>query len=167
MESGEIFVLALAGATFYMFLRFRLMQAAQPYRIELARRGEAILADPRLSLHHKNHVRFMLDSAFSRIVAPIAVVALPFVVLALMFSRKLRERSRAVWRVSDEDLRKEVEEVDRLFTRSIAMTSPLLAIVLLLERAVLLSLAALVRYPIDVVDIAADKAYSMYRAHCA
>jgi hypothetical protein len=79
--SGALVVYAIAVR--------RLQRAAQPLRIELAGKGEWLLSSNYLSKEIKDHVLFLLDSAFgSRLVLLFSILAMPIIAVWLLIYPK-------------------------------------------------------------------------------
>ena len=82
-------VILSGGLVVYAIAVRRLQIAVQPLRIELAEKGEWLLSSNYLSKEIKDHVTFLLDSAFSsRLVLLVSIFALPIIAVWLLIYPK-------------------------------------------------------------------------------
>jgi hypothetical protein len=137
-------LLVLAYAVFCS----RLLHATQSLRLELARRGEALLLDQRLPEHRRKLVHLMLDNPFNGFVAPTLAALLPFWALweipriALFKVRRLRLDGGIDRGIVDEETRSDFRRVAELFATSVMAVSPLAAVIVATECAILFVLSA-------------------------
>lgn len=162
MNPGELLLYVLVAVAVWAFVSLRLMQAMQPLRLELARRGEVIFARKDLPTAHRKLVQFMLDEAYSGWVLLVAIFMYPLIVIVFSMDSKFRARSAAAWRIADKSVREDIENLDRLFTLSVSAASPISAALFWIERAVLATLLAILAKPLDYVGIAFDQVLNAY-----
>jgi hypothetical protein len=115
------------------YLHRRLLVAAQPLRLELAKRGDALLRDSHLPPRARGMVTFVLDHAFgmSALLA-IAIVAIP-VAVPIMIVRGEMQRDADETASMKGALRAEYDQLMSLHGRIIFATNPFLMTVALLE----------------------------------
>lgn len=134
-----------AGLALLVSISWRLKKSAQPLRLELATRGEAVLADPHMPAAVKDYVRMLLRTAFGMRTFLIgAIVFLPFASLAIIaFPRLLTDATNEL-SIADPAKRAEFRDLSRLHDRITLANNPLLFGAFLLEAAVLLPFVAMV-----------------------
>jgi hypothetical protein len=91
-------VILSGGLVVYAIAMRRLQRAVQPLRIELAEKGERLLASNYLSRDAKEHVRFLLDSAFGlRLVLLVCLFSMPiFAIYYLIYPKPLLAMDRSL-----------------------------------------------------------------------
>jgi len=122
-----------------VFLHQRLNQLAQPLRLELAEKGERLLAHSDLPPEIRAEVSFMLNTAFGIGAAmALAVVTMPFVVVGvLLFRRDILARAlRDVSALTPEQAAL-YYDISRLHSRLTTAAQPLLSTILEAEFLVL------------------------------
>ena len=134
------------------------MEAMQPLRLELAERGEWLLANPRLPAYHRPILEFMLDNAYSGWVMVLSTVLIPIVFIEFVLRPRRRAAMRAASNIADKEVRREFGCVDGLFFKSAIAANPLFACVVLVERVVLIAVLVLLKKPLEIVDLILDKA---------
>jgi hypothetical protein len=133
-------ILPLAGVAVFVAASAahrRLVRAAQPLRLLLAEKGEALLVHPRLSKELRETVKFMMDRAFgNRFGLLLGIVIIPTIALCMIFrpssvATQMRRLSNA-----DPEVQALFTEVMRLNDRITLANHPIL--LLLLETEILL-----------------------------
>jgi hypothetical protein len=155
-----LIVISLLAVLAYAVLCSRLLHVTQPIRLELARRGEALLRDEHLPSHRRKLVRSMLENPFNGFVVPTLTVLLPFWSLwelpRIAISKRRREHSAGgISRgIVDEETRSEFWRVAQLFATSVLAVSPLAAVILAAECGILFILSS---YLPDVLGALGEK----------
>jgi hypothetical protein len=112
--------LALLG---YVLLKLRLNRIAQPLRLQLADRGEALLADPNLPLHRRHFVEFELEGAFGRAgMLLFGFLAIPFLAVWCAVDSATEDDQY----ISNDAVRGRADEFDDLSTRIGFLNNPIL-----------------------------------------
>lgn len=145
-------VIIAASIPFGSFLHSRLATLAQPLRLELAEKGERLLAHPDLPKEIRSQVRFMLNTAFGMPVALLLplTLAFPFVaVIALLFRPDWLAQSLRDLSSLPPEQRAQFYEVMRIHDRVRTANHPVLQLVLELEFILLV--------PVGLVAIALSK----------
>jgi hypothetical protein len=142
---NEYFPVALAGALVAAtYAHRRLMRAAQPLRLQLAEKGELLLANPKVPKRHRRFVNAMLDSAFSNYMFLIfATCCIPIVAVLLIFDpdrviSKIKELSAA-----DAEVRTAIADLSKLHDRITFYNHPLLMLFIEFELLIAIPVAVL------------------------
>jgi hypothetical protein len=134
-----IAAMALCG---YLVVRIRMNDAAQPLRLEMARRGESLLANPALPKLWKEYVHFQLDRAFGATVHLMwGVVLIPLAAIAVVFCDKATQKLE----VEDKATKLDLMEFCALSEEVGLLNNPLLKTLTALEMNACLLTAALLR----------------------
>jgi hypothetical protein len=130
----------------YAFARTKLNEAAQPKRIELADRGEALLASPHLNETVKAHVRFCLRRAFgaSRSLI-IQIMFVPAVAAMALFSMGVIKRVLSSNKINDKATRADAREFFDLYDEITWLNNPILMLVFSVVFHTFITTACLVR----------------------
>ncbi len=118
-----------------LFLNGRLTMAAQPLRLELAEKGEALLAVSDLPKEVRSQVNYMLETAFGMgIPLLFSVLVFPFLGLAAVsFRRDLLARAERDYSTLPSEQRARLYELMRLHERITSANHPALQAVMELE----------------------------------
>lgn len=117
-------------------------EAAQPLRLELARRGEALLASQTLPEPWKGFVRFHLNHAFgARAHLAWGVLLVPFAAVIVLFS----DRRRAKIDVADAETKLKLIEFCSLADEIAWINNPILKVITTFEFNVILMFASIIR----------------------
>ncbi|HUZ12611.1 MAG TPA: hypothetical protein VMU93_07185 [Caulobacteraceae bacterium] len=155
MTVGDLLPVGIVALIpFGAFLHHRLNQLAQPLRLELADKGERLLAYRDLPREIRDEGAFMLDTAFGVGAAmPLAVLTMPFVaVIVLLFRRDILARAlRDVGALRPEQAAL-YYDTSRLHSRLTTANHPLLSTILEAEFLVMvafgLAVVALFKQPL-------------------
>ncbi len=143
----EYFPLGLAGALaiFYTVHR-RLNQAVQPLRLHLAERGEALLADPELPPSARDHVEFLLDTAFGmRATLLFGIFIVPVVAALFVVRNRWIRTSVDKMKIQNAESRARFYELCRLHDRITLSNHPILLPIIELQLVVFMPIAILLR----------------------
>ena len=139
-------VIAATALCAYAFVRLRLNEAAQPKRLELAERGEALLASGNLNDNVKSHVRYCLDRAFgARGDLLLHIIIIPAFALLVLFSMGTIKNIIASNKINDKAARNDAREFFQLYDQISYMNNPILATIVVVEFGILVSIAAVIR----------------------
>jgi hypothetical protein len=139
-------VLAVACLCLLVFVRNRLVQAAQPLRLEMAELGEPLLSSPHLNAHVKENVRFCLDHAFGARAMLIGEICfVPIYALIVLFKLQWVRDVALEYRVKDKEARADVADFFALYDRIAWINNPLLMLLLTVAFHLCVGLAILVR----------------------
>jgi hypothetical protein len=124
----------------------RIMQAAQPLRLELAEKGERFLARPELPPDVRGQVKWMLDSAFGlRKSIIMGFVAVPIIAILLIFRERYIVDFKENFAAMSNDSKVFFGEIMRLHSRITLANHPILWAVLELEIILIVSFAVLLK----------------------
>lgn len=145
--SSMLPILLTAILILWTWAQQRLRAASQPLRLQLAERGEKLLGDPQLPTHLRQHVSFLLETAFSsRGVLIFGLVAVPVILLVSIvnpvhFQKSLAKR----FTINNGETQLNFEEVNKLHSIITFSNHPILATLLDFEIAIFrtMSLAAI------------------------
>jgi len=128
------------GLALWSWAYYRLQRAAQPLRLELAKKGERLLGDPDLPVPMRDFVRFLLDTAFSnRAVLLFGIFYVPCIAFFIaVFPHKISKVMRR-FHIPNKETRAAFDEVMRLHDRITLANHPIL--LFLLEAEILLLVA--------------------------
>jgi len=152
LVSGTDIIIVAGAVIGWYFIQGRLARFIHPMRLELAREGEELLADARLSQAQRDLVRFQLENALDPWTAVIFTALLPFVVIGRIVG--LRCCSVKAGRIEDKELRSKYERVDAMFTRSIVCANLLAGVIFLAELALLTVFFAIIGRPWEALNSA-------------
>jgi len=112
----------------------RLLKAAQPMRLELAEKGERLLAYPKLPKDVRDHVRYLLDTAFgNRTMLILAALFAPLIVLAIAIMRESFLAYIKQFSIMDAEAKALHREVMQLHDRIMLASHPILWVLVELE----------------------------------
>jgi hypothetical protein len=136
-------VLIAALLCAYAWLRIRILSAIQPKRLELARRGETLLANPALNADAKDYVRFLLGHVFGmRVFLIFAILIMPVVVIALIAGFKAIDLHKAI---ANKEARLDLIEFEQLHDEITWANNPILKTIIELEYFVVGAIAIVIR----------------------
>lgn len=138
----EIIIPFVAAAALIVWSAFqgRLSRRAQPLRLQLADRGEALLARPDLTDETRKDVQFMLGTAFPRpFMLLFCVVVVPFVALYTVARPGMRTDMHRRYLQMSPKARTLYGEVRALHNRIVLANHPLLASIVVFEVAALMA----------------------------
>lgn len=123
----------------------RLIKAAQPLRLELAEKGERLIAHPGLPKHMQSQVRFLLDRAFNmRGVLLFGLVLVPVIALIAIVRPTKFLSFVDQTKIKDETANSDFIEFRRLHDRITLANHPLLLLLLEFEIVLFMPLGILV-----------------------
>jgi hypothetical protein len=124
----------------------RLKSAAQPLRLQLAEKGEKFLQLPNVSKEARNHVRFLLDRAFSmRTPLMVALFAIPIIAIAFVVHPRPFLRSATTMNQMEPNTRSAFFEICGLHDRITLTNHWLLLPLVELEIVLFMPLAIVLR----------------------
>jgi len=136
-------VLAAAALLVRSLAHRSLMKAAQPLRLELARKGELFLANPNVGTRNRASVEMMLNSAFGRFWMMLAaVVLMPIAMIFIMAPNGSYWKEEDARRKLAPELRAAYADIQSLHIRILFAHHPIC--MLLVELEVLLIAPAII-----------------------
>jgi hypothetical protein len=143
IDVAPLLVAASFGLLSWGYRRLRF--AAQPLRLELATKGEALLLESNVPENIRQSVTFMLDTAFSLKGALFfSIIFLPFFLVYIMFTRvKLNEVARDISLLSEVQ-RAKYYEIMKLHDKVTLANNPFLSLFFGLEFTILVPLFAII-----------------------
>ncbi len=130
----------------YLMMRIKMDEAAQPLRLDLARRGEVLLANPTLPDVWKKLVSFSLERAFgARAHLILGIVLIPVAALIVFFGDRIHVKNE----ISDKATRLDLLEFCALFEEISWINNPVLKAITTIEINIVLLFASLVRIVIS------------------
>ena len=139
-------ILIVAALLFWTWASLRLERAAQPLRLELARKGERLLGDTELPDVHRDLVKGLLDSAFSSrgMLFAFMILVPVFAVTLLFMSRQNLVREFSQFRIKNSETRTAFDDVMRLHDRIMFANHPILYIIVEIEFTLFVKIAWLI-----------------------
>jgi hypothetical protein len=143
MNFGPVILAALL--CIFVYLQNKLLSAIQSKRLELARRGEVLLASQALNAEAKDYVRFLLNHAFGmRVILIFELISIPFIVLIIMFRISLLDTT-VHSAINDKGVRLDLIELETLHNEITWANNPFLNMIVEIEYSILISLAVVIR----------------------
>lgn len=142
---NEYWPVAIAGGLVAAsYIHRRLMQAAQPLRLELAEKGELLLANPKLSKYERLFVTALLDSAFSNwTFFVIAIFAVPVVAIFLVVNPARLSSSMNRLLPQDNELKAMIADLSKLHDRITFYNHPIFMLIIEFELLIIIPIAVL------------------------
>jgi hypothetical protein len=141
-DFAPVLIAALLCA--FVWLRNRLSAAIQPKRLELAQRGETLLANPALNAEAKSYVRFLLDHAFGmRMFLIFGLFMIPAIVLIIILKIKTKGIREIDLHssISNKEARLDLIEFEKLHEDITWANNPLIQTVIEIEYFVVVFIA--------------------------
>lgn len=139
-------ILIVLALILWTWASLRLERAAQPLRLELAKKGERLLGDNELPDIHRDLLKDLLDTAFSGRASLCAfIVLLPVFSFVLLFlSRQTLIREFGRFRIKNTETRAAFDEIMRLHDRIMFFNHPILYVLVEFEFIFFFKLALLI-----------------------
>ncbi len=124
----------------------RLNRAVQPLRLRLAEKGEALLADGKLTPSAREHVQFLLDTSFGmRWTLLLSIFAIPVVAALFVLRNRWIRTSVDKMKIGDPETRAAFYELCRLHDRITLTNHFILLPIIEFEMVLFMPLAILLR----------------------
>lgn len=144
---SEYFPIGVAAAALLLIgVRRRLNSAVQPLRLRLVEKGEALLADPSLPPSAREHVEFLLKTAFGmRVTLLLSLILIPFVAVLFVARNRWIRMSAEKMTIIAPETRASFYEFCRLHDRITLTNHFILLPIVELEMVIFMPLAILLR----------------------
>jgi len=138
-------LLVAIAITLGVALQRQLNKAAQPLRLELADKGEHLLAQADVPVIAKRQIRYMLDTAFhSRFVLLIAIVVMPVIAVYIIIAPKRFIGSIKNNEIQNSELRALHHDLMELHDKITMVNHPLLWLILQIDMLIFIATAVLI-----------------------
>lgn len=131
------------SAVLISIANYRLKRSAQSLRLELAERGERLLANPEISKDAKFYIEHLLDTAFGfRFMLLFGVLATPLLALCLVVSPS--SFVSPLNNLASKNIREEIRDLSKIHDRITLANNPILLLLWELEILVFIPIALLI-----------------------
>jgi len=172
-ELGNWPLVFAALIVFAAFVQWRFTRSAQPLRIQLARQGKELLAREGISQEVRDHVKFLLATAFGfRWFLILAVIAIPAIAVVVVIAPSILKEAAKSFRIDGLEDRERHRALLQLHEKICFANHPFLMPAMILWGNIWISaailLSALVRLAVpDVGRESARKAFELIEGRWA